>query len=158
MEILRSPIIQAMVAFGVIFAAAFAFLPHQLVNDILDSFCVAGCIVFIVRFHAPVAEALRARRPDAPAVWLVAISGTVLSVGLIRALREVGLELGLLESPAVGYVFGGITVLMVFSIFLQIAAPPFRHGTLRLSPWAALAIAFVSGTLMASVVIGIRYF
>lgn len=157
-DFLRSPLVQSSAVFALLFVAAFALVPFALVNDVLDGFAIAGSILAAYRFGCHAREALGARKPDGPQVLIVGVAGIVLSIGAIRALREFGLELGLLQSAAVAYAFGAITVMMVFSIFLLVIAPPIRHEghSLNLTPWTALALALLSGSVLTGLIVVAR--
>jgi hypothetical protein len=157
-DFIRSPLVQASAVFALVFALAFVLLPHAFVNDVLDGFAIAGAMLALYRFGCHARESLTARKPDGPQVLIVSVAGIVLSIGAIRALREFGLELGLLQSAIVGYAFGAITVVMVFSIFLLVIAPPIRHQghSLNLTPWTALVLALLSGSVLTAVIVAVR--
>jgi hypothetical protein len=154
---LRNPIALAAATFAAIFAAAFCVAPPALVNDVLDGFVVAASGLALWRFGCHAREALGARRPDGPQTLIVGMAGTVASVGALRLLRELALDLG--DSPLVGYAFGGITVAMAFSIFLLVVAPPIHHAgqKLNLSPWSALVIALLSGSAVSAAFVAARF-
>lgn len=157
MQLFRSPIIRAGLIFSLLFGVAFAIWPPQAVNDALDAFVIAGAALTLWRFGAEAWHGMRQENPDGPSVLIVAIFGLVASVGAIRILRELGLELGLIGSRGVGVAFGIITAVMVFSIFLLVIAPPVHNGRVRLSPWWALGLALASGMLLTVLLLTTRH-
>lgn len=155
-DLANSPIARALTLFAAVFVIASFFIRPVRGNDILDSFTIAGGALVVVRFGPRALAGLRTPHPDGPDVLIVSIVGVAVSILLIRILRAVGLEFGLLHSPAVAYLFAAITALMVFSMFLQVVAPPLRQGTVTLTPYFALLLALVAGVLMATIVLILR--
>lgn len=155
-DLVRSPIMKALVFFSAIFVMAFLMMPADIVNDVLDSFALTASGSVLFRYWRAAVAGLRMGRPDAPDVMIVGGTGVVLSIALLRLLRKVGLEFEMISSPVVAYIFGAFTVLMVFSLFLKASAPPFWEGEYRLSPMATVAVGIASGGLLSVLLIGFR--
>lgn len=153
----HSPIVRAFVVFAVMLAVSLSFLPLVGVNDILDSFAMSGGVAVMVRFGPAALAGLRMQNPDAPAIWIVSGAGIALSIALIRLLRQIGIEFGIIQSVVVGSLFEAITILMVFCLYLQVIAPPFKGGTVQYSPWAALLAALCGGLLVVAFVMALRH-
>lgn len=156
-DLMRSPILHALAMFSALFLVAFMFLPLRLVNDVLDSFVVAASISVLIRYARPALRGLRKGKPDAADMLIVASTGVVLGLGLLRIMRELGLDFGARRTPLSGYLFGGCTVLIVFSMFLKASAPPFRDGMYRLSPMKTVLMGVIGGTVLSAVILAIRW-
>lgn len=154
----RSPILHALIAMMALFGILFLIFPADLVNDVLDAYAIAAGIFILVRYGKQIWLSMLETRPDGSQCLIVSIGLVATSIALLRAVREFGLELGVINNIWVKYVFAMITVVMVFGMFLKVIAPPMPYLRFEIvvRPWIALCFALASGTLLSVLILGIR--
>ena len=157
-DLFCSPIVRAYVLFMVVFIGACYVFPVTALNRFLDAFVIAGCTAALVRYGSYGLAGLRQRNPTGPDVLLASICLMTFTVGSLRVLREIGLDLGIIQSKPVAYTFAMITATMAFAIFLTVVSPPVQRGSFQLSPTAALILALLLGAVIAAVISVISYF
>lgn len=130
--------------------------PTTYVISVLDSFALAGAVVVLVRYGRSFVISSTERNPDPPHILISGIFLIALAIALIRVLRQFGIELGTLSSSTASFIFAYLTAIMTFGLFLKVAAPslPVEQGRKQsLSPWQALVLALVCGTVLAVLVL-----
>jgi hypothetical protein len=157
-ELARSPIIRALAVFALLFLLAFALLPGSLVNDALDCFSIAAAVFVVATYGPSMIDALRQRAPGRVHLMIAGVVLVAIGYGGLRALREFVRELGTINVPHVHYIFGGLSVVMVFGAFLHIVATGRENGTVRPSAWWALALAIGCGAALTAVILFLRWY
>lgn len=139
------PILSALLLFHVFFLALLVLLPTKLVLEILDSFSIGGGSTVVYRFGGEAWRAMNSRDPMGRDYWVAGGFIVALSIVLIRTLRTLGLELGLINSTGVAYLFGLLTTFMVFGLFLKASGPMIGPWQYRLTPYGSVFAACVVG-------------
>lgn len=147
-----SPILHALLALLIVFYICFWFFPPEIVHQILDAYCIAAAALVVVRYHRQIWRSLRNRNPDGADCLYFSIGGVAFSIAALRFSREFGWDFGFIQYVTLQHAFAMITVVMMFSLFLKVIAPPvpFRPE-LSLGPWAAFALAIGIGSILAAI-------
>lgn len=157
MSIIHSPIIQALSILLLWFGISAIFLPVEVVNEILDAFCIAAGALVITRYWRQICTALTVKDPTGAQCLIASIGGVAFSIAMLRGLREFAAEVYTFHTVII-YGIMLVTVLLMFSLFLKVIAPPLpTTPKTELSPWAALVIALVSGAILSGALMLIRY-
>lgn len=156
-DLIRSPMVRAYALAMALLLASFAVVEPSIIIDVLDCFVMAAAICAAVRFSPPVLTSMRQRDPQPYDILLMGILGVVVGEGLTRSLRQIGVEFGFVAVRDLPHLFAIFTALVVFSVFMLVFAPPFQRGTVRLSPFATLAITLVIGASLSIVVLALRW-
>lgn len=152
----RSPIVRVALICAVLVGVALTMWPTPTFNDFGDAFAISAGVLIVVRFGVYAVQALQEPHPDGADVLIAAVTTIAIAIAGIRILRWVGLELGIITSPVINVFFGACTAVMVFGMFLLVAAPPMRYGTLKLSARCATVIALGSGLILALLVMAVH--
>jgi hypothetical protein len=132
------------------FYAAFLGVYFLLGNDaikFLDACAIAAGLAVVLRFGPAAWKAARTAELRGEHEWVIGGVLVALSILLIRCLRLIGIELGIIETDVIAFAFASITVLMVFGLFLKAVSLPL--GDKQLTPYATIPVAALSGAALA---------
>ena len=155
-KLYRSPILRIYFALATIFWLLFYLFGQRVMNLVLDGYTVVGCAMVAWRFGPTAWVAIQEPRPRSEDILIVSVVGICTSILGLRLLRLVGVELGVIDSEAVGYLFGALTTLMVYSIHLKVVAPRIRVSERWLNPWLALVTSLGGGAVISALLLLIR--
>lgn len=152
----RSPILRIYLVLALVFCGLFYLFGQRVMNSVLDSYTIVGCTMVAWRFGPQAWLAVQKPHPHGPDILIASVVGLCLSILGLRLLRLVGVELGVIDSEAVGYLFGAVTTLMVYSIHLKVVAPRIRFAERWLNPWVSLWISLGGGAVLSIALLWIR--
>lgn len=155
-KLYRSPIVRIYLVLALSFWALFYAFGQRVMNLVLDGYTVVGCTMVAWRFGPEAWLAIQKPRPQGSDILIVSVVGVCLSILGLRLLRLVGLELGVIDSDVVGYLFGALTTLMVYSIHLKVVAPRIRLSERWLNPWVALVLSLGGGAAISALLLLVR--
>jgi hypothetical protein len=146
-KFVASTVVHAAVLSTALVILAFWVFPFERVNRTLDLYAIGAALIMLTRYLPSAWQATRTRWPSPGQTIAVALCGMVVTITGFRSLRIAGFNLG---GPDMGLmlatVFAILTSLLVFSITLLATAPEVRGR--RLTPWAAVLLAVVVGTII----------
>jgi hypothetical protein len=146
-QLLRGSTFKAFIWFYVAFLGVYFMLGNDAIK-FLDACAIAAGLAVVLRFGPAAWRAARKAEIRGEYEWVVGGVLVALSIVLIRCLRVVGIELGIIETAPVAFAFASITVLMVFGLFLKAVSLPL--GDKQLTPYATIPVALLSGAGLAA--------
>lgn len=152
-----SPLTLSLVFFTAFCLIAQQFLTPLQISDALDCFVISGVIAVLFRYGQSAFKAFGAMRPSPEQLVIVSICGVCIGMAMLRLIRQTGVDFAGAPERG-GYLFTIVSVVMIWSIFLKVIAPPIRGGHLALTPWAAVGFAIFNGTLFSIAVYLIRWY
>lgn len=156
-NLLKSPTVQAALVIWIMFLASCFIFDATTITDIVDCFSIAATGMLAYTFRGAFCEAIQAKKPTRRDLVIAGMVIVAVSYGLIRLCRAVAVELGVLRTDYMLYIFGAWGALFVFGALLQVAAVGHDGNSIGPSAWWALGGVIVSGTFTSIIVMAIRW-
>jgi hypothetical protein len=138
-----------MVISSILGVLACIFLSWDTISTIADAGCVMGAIFVVARYGTPMVQAFYRKQPCRDDIILCGMALHALGTGGLRLVRQVGLELEMLDTWTIRYSFVGISIVTMLGLFLKGVAPPLGDQKVQVTPLGAVGIMLVMSTGLA---------